>query len=402
MHRSTVVRPIRSARRLLTLAGLLAGAAFPASAVYADSPAGDRPAGARSTSARLASGDYVAIIGDSITEQRQYSVFIEDYLTMCRPAADLRSTQFGWGGETSWGFLARMQNEMVPFHPTVATTCYGMNDGGYSPMDPGKAKHYHDAQADIVQNMKKDGLRFIVVGSPGAVDTDFFHRDPKNPGQAPEAAAMYNKTLAALRDIAKTVAQEQGVTFADVHSPMIDVMAKAKAKFGHDYPVCGGDGVHPGENGHLVMAYAFLKALGCDGNIGTITVDLAANKAEASEGHKVINLTGATAGGGGVVEVESTRYPFCFYGDPKSPSSTRGVLEFFPFNEDLNRFNLVVKGGKADKYKVTWARSPKTSRPPSWERGSTWRPSSWTTRSPSRSSRSRRKSARSRSSRRRW
>ncbi len=28
----------------------------------------------------------------------------------------------------------------------------------------------------------------------------------------------------------------------------------------------GRDGVHPDRNGHLVMAYAFLKALGCDGN----------------------------------------------------------------------------------------------------------------------------------------
>src|SRR4051812_11218715 len=52
----------------------------------------------------LKAGDYVAIIGDSITEQKQYSVFIEDYLTMCRPAADLRATQFGWGGETAPGF----------------------------------------------------------------------------------------------------------------------------------------------------------------------------------------------------------------------------------------------------------------------------------------------------------
>ena len=49
------------------------------------------------------------MIGDSITEQKQYSVFIENYLLMCRPAADLRATQFGWGGETSWGFLARME-----------------------------------------------------------------------------------------------------------------------------------------------------------------------------------------------------------------------------------------------------------------------------------------------------
>mgnify|MGYP000909109713 CR=1 FL=1 len=39
-------------------------------------------------------------------------------------------------------------------------------------------------------------------------------------------------------------------------------------------------------------------------------------------GHKVLNASGST------IELESTRYPFCFYGDPSKPSSTRGVVEF--------------------------------------------------------------------------
>ena len=59
------------------------------------------------------------------------------------------------------------------------------------------------------------------------------------------------------------------------------------------------------------------------------------------------------------MEIESTRYPFCFTGDPKSPSATRGIIEFFPFNEDLNRFTLTVKNAGADKVKVTWGASSK-------------------------------------------
>jgi len=38
---------------------------------------------------------------DSITEQRLYSVFIEDYLLMCQPVADLKATQFAGAGEGS-------------------------------------------------------------------------------------------------------------------------------------------------------------------------------------------------------------------------------------------------------------------------------------------------------------
>lgn len=297
--------------------------------------------------AKLQDGDYVAVIGDSITEQRLYSLYIEDYLLMCKPAQDLRATQFGWGGETAPGFAGRMANDMLRFGATAATTCFGMNDGGYSPMDEAKGRRYREAQKSVVQQLKKAGVRLIVVGSPGCVDADTFG------GHKPEAAAMYNKTLAALRDIAKEVAQEEGVAFANVFDPMMDVMTKAKAKYGREYHMGGGDGVHPDRNGHLVMAYAFLKALGCDGQIGTITVDLAAGKAEASGGHKVLSVNG------GAVEVESSRYPFCFYGDPARTDSTRGVIGLLPFNQDLNRFALVVKGLKGDKAKVTWGNATK-------------------------------------------
>lgn len=304
-------------------------------------------------SGKLADGDYVAIVGDSITEQKQYSAFIEAYLVACQPVKGITATQFGWSGETSWGFLGRMDNDFVPFGVKVATTCYGMNDGGYSPMDDAKAKRYRDAQTAIVKKMKAAGVRFIVVGSPGGVDTDTFRRDAKNPTQAAEASAMYNKTLGGLRDIAKEVASAEGVAFADVLSPMLDVMAKGKAKYGPAYHVGGGDGVHPDANGHLVMAYAFLKGLGADGNVGSVIVDMTNNAAVASDGHKVVSAASGA-------EVESTRYPFCFTGDDlKSTSSTRGVIEFLPFNQDLNRFTLVVKGLKKDRARVTWGSKTK-------------------------------------------
>jgi lysophospholipase L1-like esterase len=299
--------------------------------------------------AQLQSGDKVAIIGDSITEQKLYSVFIEDYLLMCKPAQNLTAIQFGWGGETSWGFLARMQNDALYFHPTVATTCYGMNDGGYDALTEEKANHYRQATRDIVRGMKAAGVRFIVVGSPGVVDSTTFKKNFFIKADA----AGYNKTLSQLRDIAEQVAKEEGVAFADVHGVMMDAMQKAKEKYGADYPFAGKDGVHPGPNGHLAMAYAFLKALGVSGEIGTITFDLAGNQATATDGHQVISAAGGT------VEIESTRYPFCFYGDPKSSDATAGIAEIIPFNQDLNRFILKVTNASGDKFKVTWGEESK-------------------------------------------
>ena len=59
--------------------------------------------------AQLQAGDTVAICGDSITEQKEYSVFTEDYLLMCQPVPDLKAHQFGWSGEKTDGLLRRMR-----------------------------------------------------------------------------------------------------------------------------------------------------------------------------------------------------------------------------------------------------------------------------------------------------
>jgi lysophospholipase L1-like esterase len=303
----------------------------------------------------LRAGDKVAITGDSITEQRKYSVYIEAYLLACKPAgSDVRVMQFGWSGDTSWGFLGRIDNDCLQFKPTLVTTCFGMNDGGYAPLTPEVEAKYRKAMTGVADAIASSGARGV-LGSPGCVDTNKFRNSP-------EMAAMYNKTLAAERDIVREIAREKNMAFANVHDAMIDAMGKAKAKFGPDYHVAGADGFHPSNNGHLVMAYAFLKALGCDGEIGTITVDLASNGggAKATDGHTVVGFDK------GVLTLKSVKYPFCFpvgekFSELSNPINVRGMLDCFPFNEDLNRFRLVVRNAPPNaKVKVTWGDASKT------------------------------------------
>ncbi len=290
----------------------------------------------------LKPNDVLAISGDSITQQKIYTVFMEDYLLMCQPVKGLRIVQFGWGSEKTGGFLLRIKSDVLPFKPTVVTTCYGMNDGNYRAMDEMTSTYYRRPTQGIIDELKADGVRQIVLGSPGCVDSKTFKR------LAPD---IYNQTLDGLRGIVHELAQKNGLVYADVHTPMMDVMAKAQAAYGKDYGFIGGDGIHPGPAGHLVMAYAFLKALGCDGAIGTIAVDLGAKQVTGTPGQKVLSFQNGT------VTIESTRYPFCFQGDPsKSANTTASVLKFFPFNDDLNRYMLVVKGLKGAKAKVTWGK----------------------------------------------
>ena len=290
----------------------------------------------------LRDNDRVAIAGDSITEQKQYSVFMETYFLACRPVADLRAIQFGWSGERTPAFAGRVENDVLRFSPTVVTTCYGMNDGGYTVYTDAIGEAYRKSTQEAVRKLKAAGVRVIIVGSPGCVDSVTYRRQPHGPD-------VYNQTLAKLRDIARAVAEEEGVAFADVHQTMYDVMAPAKEKYGDTYHVAGADGVHPDANGHLAMAYAFLKTLlGKEQQaIARIEHDFSAGTATANDGHTVVSASNAA------IELESTRYPFCFYGELEKTNSTLGLLPFLPFNDDLNRFTLIVKNAPA-RAKVTW------------------------------------------------
>jgi hypothetical protein len=100
------------------------------------------------------------------------------------------------------------------------------------------------------------------------------------------------------------------------------------------------------------MAYAFLRGLGCDGDIGTITLDLAKKSGTATTGHQVTQVTDAN---GISFTVHSTRYPFCASGPLDEHNSIRSGMTLVPFNQQLNRLTLVVKGGTAAKYVVSWA-----------------------------------------------
>ena len=284
----------------------------------------------------LKQGDRLAIIGDSITEQKQYSRIMETYLTVCVPELQITARQYGWGGETAPGFLGRMTNDCLTFKPTIATTCYGMNDHGYRAFSPDVGERYRKASTAIVQSFKIHGVR-VIQGSPGSV------------GWSGDAnAEAKNLSLCELRHIGMDIAAKENVGFADVFWPMLTAGVEGQKRYAPAYAISGGDRVHPGGAGHLVMAYAFLKSFGLDGDLGTFTVDLKADRATATKGHEVLSAKD------GEVKLKSSRYPFCATGDVKSDGSIRSGMSLVPFNQELNRLTLVVKNGSASKYKVTW------------------------------------------------
>ena len=171
-----------------------------------------------------------------------------------------------------------------------------------------------------------------------------------------DAASVESKNLnlCELRNIDIDIAAKTGVAFADVFWPMLNAGYQGMQKYGADYAIAGKDGIHPGWSGSFVMAYAFLKALGLEGSVGTIEVDLTSGKATASKGHAVVDSSA------GEVRLKSSKYPFCATGELNKDNSIRSAMTLIPFNQELNRFKLVAKNGSAARYKVTWGETSKS------------------------------------------
>ncbi len=297
----------------------------------------------------LKQGDRLAIIGDSITEQRMYSRIIETYLTACVPELQITARQYGWSGETAEGFLGRLTNDCLRFKPTVATTSYGMNDHKYRPFDVENADWYLKKYTAVVRGLEGAGAR-VVVGPAGSI------------GQMPPwvknrtiTVDEMNISLCAFRDLDIAMAKQLNARFADVFWTMFKAAYEGQKRYGTTdapYILAGKkDGVHPDWAGHLVMAYTYLRALGLDGNLGTLTLDLGAQTATATAGHTVESFKNNE------LTVVSTKYPFCAGGETNRSSAIRSGTTLVPFFQELSRFQLVVKNAPAAQYQIVWGSS---------------------------------------------
>jgi hypothetical protein len=285
--------------------------------------------------------DVIAVCDDSFAGPRQSSVDVADYLLMCQPVPGVRVLQLGLNREAIEMFMKRAPSDLAPFQPTVVITSLGTNEAQVDQLAANTLMYHAKYRAQTIDELKKIGVRTIVLSSTGCFDSVTI---PDGVGKA----ESWNKNLESLRDADIQVAKTAGVVFSDPFQVMLDAMPKAKAAYGDKYSFNIGDGIHQAGSGQLIRAYAFLKALGCDGGIGTITVDLAANTAEGTPGQKIVSVNN------GALEIESTRYPFCFTGSPEKSEATSGAIQFFPFNDDLNRYLLIVKGLRGAQAKVTW------------------------------------------------
>ena len=81
--------------------------------------------------------DTVVFYGDSITDQRLYSMLTEFYVVTRYPKLNVNFVHSGWGGDRVTGggggpIDTRLARDVIAYHPTVMTIMLGMNDGNYT------------------------------------------------------------------------------------------------------------------------------------------------------------------------------------------------------------------------------------------------------------------------------
>ena len=288
-------------------------------------------------------GDHVALCGDFFSADTGYTSDVEAYLLASQQVPNIYSKQFGWNTQTPWDFLKVLNTDLLPFQPTVATLFYGFGDNGMATPDPAALAHRKQGLSDLIDVLKKNGVRVIVLASPLVVDSQTYLNDPAR-------AALYNQALGVVAAADKQLAADKGVVYADVFEESLAAMTRIKAnpniasqiKFNQGDP-WSIDGITK-----VVIAGAILKALGCDGDIGGVTVDFTANQAQGKFSTKVTGYNDWT------VSAEQVRTLLYYSGfgtsDPLYPTAMAQTT----FNHDLNRFTLTVKNLPSPRAKIYW------------------------------------------------
>lgn len=206
--------------------------------------------------------DRVVFYGDSITEQRLYTTYVEHYVLTHYPDRRVTFVNTGWGGDKvsgndckpcgGVGGLARIKRDVIDHRPTVVTLLFGMNDGQYRDFDPAIAKVYEDGLTAIIRELKSRTGARIYVMTPTVYDgtrhTPWSKTD------------RYNDVLDRYSETVKAIAQHEGLDVIDLHTVTTEALARVK-KDDSDYTFAP-DGVHPQEDGQLVMAAEILRAWG--------------------------------------------------------------------------------------------------------------------------------------------
>lgn len=297
--------------------------------------------------------DRVIFVGNSITEAGHYVSYIYLYYMTHFPDRKIVILNGGIGGDKSSEILRRLDYDVLAKKPNTVVLTFGMNDTGYFEFFANDAdktakdrieasrKSYVEIEKRLLQqpNIKK-----ILMTSPPYDET------------AKIGGNVFTGKHKAMQEIAnfqEAAAKKNNWGFADLFRPMTALNQKLQEK-DSTFTLIGGDRVHPGPAGHLVMASFFLKDQGLANKpVADIRIDAVNGKIQKTENCKISNLS--TAGGSVKFGYLGNSLPYpvdtvARQWDNKQKQSD--ALTWFPFTEEFNREMLQVDGLQSGDYEL--------------------------------------------------
>lgn len=240
----------------------------------------------------LRDGDRVVFYGDSITDQRLYTTFVETFTLTRFPDREIEFIHSGWGGDRVTGggggaVELRLRRDVIGFKPTVVTIMLGMNDGRYRTFDPEIFNTYSTGYEKLVQMLKAalpDARMTLIQPSPYDDVT-----------RASNFEGGYNAVLVRYGQYVKELAKGRGFDVADLNTPVVAALEKAKAVDETLAQKIVPDRVHPGPAGHLLMAGELLKAWNAPSVVTLVEIDAAAGRLTKEENTKVSEMQGGSS-----------------------------------------------------------------------------------------------------------
>lgn len=291
----------------------------------------------------LKPGDRVVFYGDSITDQRLYTSFIETYTVTRFPRLNVSFVHSGWGGDRVSGggggpIDTRLKRDVIAFKPTVVTIMLGMNDGGYRAYDEGLYNAYVQGYEHIIKTLRGalPNVRITVI-EPSPYD------DVTRP---PQFAGGYNGVLTRYGQFVKQMAQRLNLDVADMNAPVVAALLKMQAENPGLARMVIPDRVHPGAAGHLLMAEALLKAWKAPALVAGVEIDAKNSKVLHQDNTRVTDLKA-----GKILEWREDDAALPMPVD-LSDKLQQLAIHSSDFASALDEEPLVVKGLSPGKYKL--------------------------------------------------
>lgn len=201
----------------------------------------------------------VLFLGDSITHSGQYIAFLETVL-LAETDRRFQFLNLGLSSETVSGLSEdghaggkfprpdlheRLDRVLAKTKPDLILACYGMNCGIYQPLDDGRFQKFKDGIQWLHEKAKAAAADIIHL-TPPTYDTQ------QRKGEAPyynSVLATYGQWLLAQRT--------NGWQVIDIHGPMDALLSEMRGRDAAAF--LAKDGVHPGAEGHWLMAQQILR-----------------------------------------------------------------------------------------------------------------------------------------------